>query len=388
MAESPDAALNVAMFAPWHEQCGVRDYTSFLVDALATVPEVASVRIVSAPADAVRHGLGSIVSRYGDDHRRFRQLGSALNGSDVAHIQHQYFLFGGVAPHRTHIDPFLAAIRVPAVMTVHEIATGSGIRGSVVAAANRMNFMPLAIRALIVHTAADRAQLIRLGCNEANIHLIRHPVPPALPLPDPDTARLRMEKQYPALQGKRVLTLYGFLSAKKGHHAALRALAQLPADVALVFAGGRHPDDRTDYVATIEAKIAALGLADRVVTTGYLPAGRVPDVMSVTDIALAPFVQSSGSGSLANLLAYSRAVIASDIEPHRELLAENPRLLALVPTGQSALLAAKIADLLASPERRDLLRQAALEYAATNSYLRMAEATVGVYQQAIGRLIA
>src|SRR5207247_2131585 len=58
-----------------------------------------------------------------------RQRGEAMNAGDLAHVQHAYAFWGGMALHRSGFPAFLRAIRRPVVMTVHEIdseATGAG----------------------------------------------------------------------------------------------------------------------------------------------------------------------------------------------------------------------------------------------------------------------
>ncbi len=386
MTARPDPALRVAMFAPWHERCGIRDYSALLVSAMETLSEIDSLRIVDAPSDAARTGIASVLRRHRHDAMRFKQLGRAMNSAaEIAHIQHQYFLFGGVAPYRSHVTSFLSEITVPAVVTVHEIAEeGVGsLKRMVVRAANRMNFSHPAIRALIVHTEADRNSLLRMGLPERRLHVIRFPAPPALPMPDAVSARSALAATYPQVTGRSILTLFGFLSNKKGHRIALDALLRLPEDIALIFAGDRHPDDHTGYVSSLRADIERLGLASRVVITGYLPEDRIPEIMAGADVALAPYLRTSGSGSLANLLAYGRAVVASDIEPHRELLGAEPGLLSLVPTEDAESLAAEALALLNDPPRRERLQRAALDYAARNTYLEFARQTVKVYREVL-----
>ena len=386
MADLPRDSLNVSMFAPWHARCGIRDYTAHLIDALDDRPEIASTRVVPAPVDAVRPGTGAALAHYLQDARRYRDLGRAMNaGADIAHIQHQYFIFGGVAPYKTHVTAFIDALQVPAVMTVHEIAAAPPpglLPGLAVGVANHLNFDRRELKALIVHTEADRQRLIEMGIPEARVHLVRHGVPPALATPDPAAARTALEREYPEIKGRRVVTLFGFLSIKKGHPVALSALMFLPDDVALIFAGGQHPDDHTDYVSSVKTVISYMQ-PKRTVITGYLPEERVPEIMAVTDVALAPFLQSSGSGSLAALLAYGRAVVASDIPPHRELTAEEPGLLRLFPTGNFEDMANEVMAVLNNPADRESLQQAALTYAARFTYGRMARETVQVYQSVL-----
>jgi len=100
-------------------------------------------------------------------------------------------------------------------------------------------------------------------------------------------------------------------------------------------------------------------------------------------VALAPYTQSSGSGSLANLLAYGRAIVASDIPPHRALVRDFPDCLALFPSGQPEALAAQALTLLTDATQRAALQAAALAYAERHSYRAMARETAAIYQQAL-----
>jgi glycosyltransferase involved in cell wall biosynthesis len=383
MDEPLDTGLNVAMFAPWHARCGIRDYTAHLVQALDALPEIASTRIVAAPPDAARGSLRSALAHRREDAERFRLLGRAMNaGADVAHVQHQYFLFGGVSPIKSHVRSFLDEVRVPVALTVHEIAEPRGgiADRALVAAANRMNFRHPAVRVLIVHTEADRQRLLSQGLPERRLRLIRLPAPLAEHMPELKSARRLLESVFPALIGRRAVTLFGFLSAKKGHGTAIEALSALPEDIVLVLAGGQHPDDHTDYVVSLRREIDRLGMAQRTIITGYLPEEQIPALMAITEVAIAPFLRTSGSASLADLLASGRPVVASDIGPHRELLAESPGLLALVPPGDPGRLAEEVRGLLDDAPRREALRHAALAYAAEHTYAAMARATLAVYR--------
>jgi glycosyltransferase involved in cell wall biosynthesis len=266
-------------------------------------------------------------------------------------------------------------------MTVHEIARpkpdASPPEAWMIAAVNRANFLHPAIRRWIVHTEGDRQELAALGAPAERVHRMTHGVPDALPMPDGARA-----KRILGLEGRRAVTLFGFLAAKKGHGLALAALPQLPTDVTLLFAGDRHPDDHTDYVPNLRAEIGRNGLSDRVRITGYLPDEQVPVVMAATDVAIAPFAHSSGSGSLANLLAYARPVVASDIAPHQEIDRETPACLSLFRSGDPGDLAAQIRAVLDSADRRLELEAAARAYAARHSYANMARETLAVYRQA------
>src|SRR5205085_11422018 len=103
-------------------------------------------------------------------------------------------------------------------------------------------------------------------------------------------------------------------------------------------------------------------------------------VMSATDLILAPFTESSGSGSLAFAMASGKPILASDIEPHREIVGDTTGALALYPLAQETALAEEIDSLHKSPSRLKALSEAAREYSAKHSYARTAEETVAVYR--------
>src|SRR5579872_4805091 len=130
----------IAMLAPTREQCGVADYTQYLLPELRKHVEVPFV--VEA-----------------------EQFTDEMNAVDLAHIQHQYFLFGGVAPWKSRFARLARRLRVPAVMTVHEFVAPQGrlLFRVAVAATNRLHFRQRAVKRLIVHTEADRDRMTAAG---------------------------------------------------------------------------------------------------------------------------------------------------------------------------------------------------------------------------------
>jgi len=372
--------LAVAMLAPTRERCGIGDYSRRLAGALESLPEISGIEVVPTPEGAARAGALDALRNYLSDEQRYHALGERLNSADIAHIQHQYFFFGGVAPHKNHFAAVLKAVRVPIVLQVHEIANGGSIgwKRALIEQTNRRNFVHPAIRQIIVHTQADAERLRGIGVAGAQLTVLPLAVPPALPFEDRDAAREAL-----GLNGRRVLLMFGFLSVKKGHLLALEALKRLPDDVVLLLAGEQHPDDSSDYVVRLKAVIAAHGLEKRVQITGYLPAEQVPRVMAVADLAIAPFLESSGSASLAHLLAYRLPVLASDIPPHRELLAENPGSLSLFPVGNPTAMAEQIETLLDDVSLRGSLQEGAARFCAHHSFAHVARKTLEIYRRAL-----
>ncbi len=382
----PTEAICVAMFSPWSTPCGIADYTRLLSAALRKQPEIDRISIVEPPDGSTTSTHWAAVRRYRKLRHEYRLRGAQTLGcaADLTHVQHQYFFFGGVAAHKNHVTAFYESARKPIVVTVHEIARPPIDAGRVVHRAievvNRANFLHAAVSRLIVHTQDDFDRLVDLGVDRRKIDKIVHGVPPAMLLPDSKLARAHF-----GLSNRRVITIFGYLARKKGHHVALEALKYLPEDVVLLLAGGKHPDDHTSYVGTIEASIEAMDLKDRVLITGYLPREDVPTALAATHVALAPYLQTSGSGSLSQFFSAGRAVIASDIGPHREIAQDQPSCLTLFPSGDSTQLAAAIEELLKDDSVRLSLERRSRDYASRHSYDDVARKTVETYKLAINQ---
>lgn len=91
------------------------------------------------------------------------------------------------------------------------------------------------------------------------------------------------------------------------------------------------------------------GVGDRVIFTGRVPYAKMPTMLGIGDIALAPKLSlSEGSGKLLNYMAMSMPVIAYDTPAQRELLGD---LGLYAPVGDIEAFAGQVEDLLAEPAR-------------------------------------
>lgn len=347
--------LHIAMVAPAPGRCGVGDYTDLLLREL--------------------RGFVDIVALASPE-----RFDPAINQADLVHVQHEYFLFGGVAPWRVRAAAYYRRIHRPIALTAHEFVrpAGTPLRNLAIRLSNRLHFGSPAIRRILVHTNADRRAMEQFAPTRARTVVLPHPVfdPPALP--DRTAARNEL-----GVQDRLVVTLLGFLSRRKGHRLALEALSQCPPETLLLLAGGKHPNDRTAYVEQLVEAARPLADADRVRITGYLEEEALLRVLAATDIMVAPFEASSGSGSVARALACGLPVVASDIEPHREIVAREQRALELFRSGDAADLARAITDVSGDPAIRDALAAGARAYAEQHSMARFAERTAQQYREAL-----
>jgi polysaccharide biosynthesis protein PslF len=215
-------------------------------------------------------------------------------------------------------------------------------------------------------------------------------IPHAIPEISEDNRSLDAQcaKRSLGLEGKAVLTIFGFINRKKDYELALEALAHLPEGFFLLIAGGIMHGNFMDkeYYAALRKKIESLSLEHRVKITGYLSQERIPLVMAATDICLAPFrpFRQPGSGSLSLCVGYGKPIIASDIEMIKEINNRVPFLDTFTYPSKDDLLL-KINNLFHHKERRDELVRLTNAYRQQYSYSKIAELLFGVYQDIASR---
>jgi teichuronic acid biosynthesis glycosyltransferase TuaC len=189
---------------------------------------------------------------------------------------------------------------------------------------------------------AARLQVIRNGVDTERFR----PLPPA-------EARSRL-----GLAGDPLLLSVGHLVEVKGHDLTLEALARL---------APRWPGVRLCFVGdgplrqSLQARAAALGVADRVRFAGAVPNDRLAAWYSAADL----LVLASRSEGWANVLLESMAcgtpVVATAVGGTAEVLAD-PRVGRLVPPLDPVALADAISALCSQPPDRATVRSYAEGY--------------------------
>jgi glycosyltransferase involved in cell wall biosynthesis len=184
------------------------------------------------------------------------------------------------------------------------------------------------------------------------------------------------------LQGKRLLTLFGYVTPNKGYAMVTEILDTLPPDVMLVIAGGARRPAEEQYVEHLKRHIREIGVSERVVITGYLSEEEIAEAMHVTDIALVPHTQATNSYSVTLPVTYGKPTLASDLACFREMAARSD-CLELFRTGNKSDFRERLLALLGNAQRREQLAANALQYAARFTWPHVAAATRDVYRAAI-----
>ncbi len=370
--------MKLAMWTSWGVRCGIASYTAALVDALR--PLGVEVSIVPVPYDDRRP-------------KSLEAIRERLEAADMVHLQHEYTFFGGIMPGVSTLPWFLGRLRRPLVVTAHTVFTArqllrvdQELRPRQRLAKRLLAAMPryrrtverdpfVSADGVIVHTEAARRQLQAIGLAVGRVHVIPGGAPPASPA-TPELTDLFRERL--DLGGKRVVTIFGYVTPDKGYASAVSAIRQLPPAVKLVIAGGTRVEHERPFMDSLRSEIRRLGLENRVAITGYLDESDLAAVMALTDVVLAPHLTANGSYSLLVALSHGKAVLASNLPCFQELR-EAHACLETFPLGDDRALTERLGYLLASGGARRALGGAAAAYAARQTWSAVAERTAALY---------
>jgi glycosyltransferase involved in cell wall biosynthesis len=353
--------MRVAYASSWDVPCGVAQYSRSLVGELRKTHRVDVISLDGCTAQSVP------------------ELVRRLNDSDAAHIQHQYSFFGGMAVHRNWFYSLLSNIKVPTIVTVHDLDLGETDKPHIRIYKRLFNRRILAgrnVQRLITHSKEYHDKLAGLGINPGIIRII----PEGAPQPAPRAISAEDAKAELGIPGKRAVTLFGFIVRRKGHSVAIDAARYFDKDTVLLFAGGAHPVDKSGFPESIIEQVRTSGLEDKIRVTGYLPDDKVPVVMAATDVVISPFTSASNSGSILKSVACGKPVVASDLPLMQEINARTP-CLTLCRPGNPEDLACKVNELLGDEERLRAARDASSAYARNWSVEWAAAETGKVYEE-------
>ncbi len=212
-------------------------------------------------------------------------------------------------------------------------------------------------------TADGHRELERLADRADKVALVYHGLDLArFPAPGSRSMRNGSDPADPL----RIVTI-GRAVAKKGFDDLLEALSRLPSTLhwRLTHIGGG------EMLKALQEKAKTLGFADRIVWAGPKAQDDVVAVLSAADLFVLPSKQA-GNGDrdgLPNVVMEAASqglpIVATDFAGIPEFVRPGVEGL-LVPPGDPAALAAALAELAASPERRAALGEAAFARLSTS----------------------
>jgi glycosyltransferase involved in cell wall biosynthesis len=330
--------LRLGILHVGRQESGVRRYGRILTDELANRPDI---RLTQADAGLLEDRRGGLGAR-----------GAVFARADVQAVLMQWNRRGwGRGPRSAYrLVDFRRAWRGPLVVTLHDVFDRDGLRERWLQP--EMWGLRLVARTadrVVVHSDVEIGRL-RGIVPQDKLRVIPHFVEQrSLPL-TPAEARARL-----GVEGRRVVTLLGFIYGRKGHVAAAEAIAALPPDVLVVFAGG-NVAGRDKVLRTVEQLSREQGLADRLRITGYLSEEEMETWMAASHLAILPFRDLSASGSLSTWIAAGKPMLTTDLDGFREVDARAPGALRFFPSLDPAAIAraitAALDDDLTDPDPR------------------------------------
>lgn len=237
--------------------------------------------------------------------------------------------------------------------------------------------------AVLAITSQVRDELVRRGVDARRISVVPNAVDTEEFAPLPEDTQTREHLNIPA--GVPVIGYAGSLVEYEGLGLLIQAVAGLldgGTDVRLVIVG----DGKS--LAGLQSQAARLGVADRVIFPGRIPADEVPRYISIFDIMPCPRLPLPVTEMVSPLkpleaMAAAKAVVLSDLAPLRDLAGEGEERALLFRAGDADDLARVLQDLVSDKDRRlELGRRARAWTLAERTWDIVARTAVAAYDDA------
>jgi glycosyltransferase involved in cell wall biosynthesis len=363
--------LAINLVTSWNKQCGIASYSAFLAEELRKKVKLC---ITILPD---KNGLNPY----------FMILGYKVGRSnDLVHIQFEYGLFPNLKLGKKNLTAFAALLfylglafgNRKVITTMHEprkIFTPSGRSG--VFYTKLLDQLIFAVSDLIiVHTHESKTLMKTVyGLSESKLLVIPHGSLEHPVFQNKDDCKLKL-----GLKGKTVMTIFGFITSKKGHDLVIPLFPQIDPKVHLVIAGGLQNSEDAVYLEKLKKQTEQYHCSDRVTFTGFLP--DLTCVLNATDIALLPYRNVTDSGILHLIIAQRVPTIASDLKAFKEVYDEFG-CLELFKSEDPQDLLKKIQTLLLDQSQRDLLVAKCSDMWNETRWSRVTEKHLAAYNEVL-----
>jgi glycosyltransferase involved in cell wall biosynthesis len=245
--------------------------------------------------------------------------------------------------------------------------------------------------AVIVTNSEDEARL-KYQLSNIKSHIARIPIGSNIAPRLPDGYnRDEWRARWGVEPDEALVGYFGFLHPLKGGEVLIRALAKLAAEgraVKLLHIGGRtgssDPNTNAAYAERVESLARELGVADRIVATGFLPPEEVTASFLATEVCALPYVEGASlrHGTFMAALAHGRAIVTTRPPIPPDELRDGENVL-LVPPNDADALALGLGRVMDDPALRTRLERGAAELAQQFTWDRIAARTAEVYERTI-----
>ncbi len=357
-------------------QCGLATFTAALFSELisGSGDDGLVVRLVESPQP--RPAAEVKAQLVAGDSVSMRGATAALNGCDVAIVQHEFGIYGG--PDGSEVLPLLDMLQIPCVVIVHTVLTSptTGQRAVLEAV------MAKADAVVVMSTTARDRLAAGYVVDVRNVHVIPHGAP---------DAHARGVSAPMFRTGQPMVLSWGLLGPGKGIEWGIDAFAKLTGLVPAaryVIAGQTHPKvlarEGEAYRMQLNEQVRRLGLGASVQFEGhYRDAMSLAALVRQADVVLLPYdsTEQVTSGVLIEAVAAGKPVVATQFPHAVELLGGGAGL--LVPHRDPSAMAEALRTVLT---RGDLAAGMARAAAGTAEQLRW-PAVAACYRDVSSKLI-
>ncbi|MDO8538459.1 MAG: glycosyltransferase [archaeon] len=306
----------------------------------------------------------------------FSQIAEKAKQADIVHVQFEPGAFGSTLMLKgTSIPKFYKKLAQPKkakiVTTIHEM-NESSIRGA------KSFFVHLFQKILNSHVLQN-SDLIIVHSRKLEAFAKKYAknvvfLPHGTMLPQKAISNVIAKKKLD-LSGKTVLTIFGFVEPRKQHAKIINLLPELDEKIVLLIAGTSVASE--NYVNNLKKIVSQLNLEKRVIFAGFIEDKDKKTIFSATDLMLYPYKDIYQSGSMNEVLSYSKPVLASSIDGFKEFQKEFK----CIELAEEHEWKHKILELLKDKKLQESLAKKAKTYCRQNSWKNSAERTIKEYQK-------
>ncbi|MHB1067234.1 MAG: glycosyltransferase [Candidatus Nanopelagicales bacterium] len=325
-------------------QCGLATFAYALsAELVASGSRVDVVRVVDGPASPVDLVAAELETQ---DRASMLAAAQALNACDVAIVQHEYGIFGGLDG--ADVVDLLDLVQVPTIVVLHTVLANPTLHQHQVLAR-----VIASASTVVTMTETARRRLLRgWRIDAAKVRVIAHGAADNRSLPCPAAL---------AVDARPTILTWGLMGEGKGIEWAIPAVADLsdlvPAPCYRIV-GETHPRvverDGERYREGLTARIRDLGIEEMVTLEGdYLDEASLRAVIRDADVVLLPYDSRDQvtSGVLTEAVVAGKPVVSTAFPHAVELLSSGAGI--LVPQRDPKAIAAALRRVLTEPGLAD-----------------------------------
>ncbi|KXA97204.1 hypothetical protein AKJ38_01765 [candidate division MSBL1 archaeon SCGC-AAA259I14] len=348
--------MKVNMVTTWGKKGGIASYSSFLHEHLIEFVDVSIISI-----DKLRKNpfyYNQIADKSAEE-------------TDLIHVQHGFELFGKLFFSGVYAPVFYSKISdYPVVTTMHEVKDlqkiehYSHIKGKVGKFLLRKVTRPVleSSNLVLVHTASDK-EILRGLNGSAKVRVLPHGIVRR------EVRGKEKSKKELGLEGKKVVTIFGFASERKGHDRLVSKFDKIEGDAVLLIAGEVRS---SSYKGKLKKIAEDIEVEERIKFLGYIPSEKLSTVFGASDLLVFPHRHITQSGAVSMSIGYGKPVLVSNAFRIDDYPVES--------FDSDKDMIQKINSLLRNKKRRKGLIKKAKKYREENSWRKVAERTRKIYE--------